>query len=233
MATFTSFTEILPTPSNPIGDAGQSLATGSGGVAGPGFVSVTLNSKRDIMRDRTNSGRLVSRSASYHQWDVSITYNEMTKAQLDPVFNFLLEKQNSLKSFYVALPQYTGNITNKGLSATVAAGATTLTVSSSGVEPGAMFHIEDPENSAHIKAYVVTRVETSSNYNTNEGVVSSGTERVHFTPPLQRAITSTTNVVVNFAAPLIRVIQSSDEQQYSLNNNNLYNFSLKLEEALY
>lgn len=234
MATFTAFTEILPDPSNPIGAAGQSLATGSGGVAGPGFASIQLESKNEIMRDRTNSGRLVSRSAAYHQWDISISYNRMTKAQLEPVFNFLLEKQGSLKSFYVALPQYTSQaVTNKGLSAVASAGATKLTVSSTGVLPGAMFHIEDPENSAHIKAYKVTRVETSSNYNSNDGVVASGTERIHFMPPLQRAITATTNVVLNFADPLIRVIQSSDTQNYQLDNDNLYSFSLKLEEALY
>ena len=48
MATFTSFLDILPDPNNPIGDAGQALATDAtpAGVAGPGFKTVKILSSQ-------------------------------------------------------------------------------------------------------------------------------------------------------------------------------------------
>lgn len=58
MADFADFSNVLPDPNNKIGDAGQ--ADSSGG-AGPGFKSVSIDSEAKIMRQMTNSGRLVSR----------------------------------------------------------------------------------------------------------------------------------------------------------------------------
>ena len=62
MATFSSFLDILPDPSNPIGVSGQALATGSGGTNGPGFASVQFSSEAPIQMSRTNSGRVLTRS---------------------------------------------------------------------------------------------------------------------------------------------------------------------------
>ena len=45
MANFTSFLDILPDPSHPIGVGGEALATGSGGTNGPGFASVSFSSQ--------------------------------------------------------------------------------------------------------------------------------------------------------------------------------------------
>ena len=56
MATFTSFSEILPDPNNTIGEAGQ-----PGGSAGPGFASVKFSSIAPVTTTRTNSGRVISR----------------------------------------------------------------------------------------------------------------------------------------------------------------------------
>ena len=106
MATFTNYTDILPDPSNPIGTAGQTLATGSGGTAGVGFKSVNFSSNAPIMRSRTNSGRLVSRSNIFHKWEIKVGYNPMTQAQFNVIYPFLIEKQGTLKPFLVKLPQY-------------------------------------------------------------------------------------------------------------------------------
>ena len=59
MATYTSFLDILPDPTNPIGSGGQALATSSGGINGPGFASVNFGSSAPIQMSRTNSGRVV------------------------------------------------------------------------------------------------------------------------------------------------------------------------------
>ena len=76
----------LPDPNNQITDAGQS---GSGST-GPGFLSVKFSSIQPILRDRTNSGRIISRAHAYHKWQIGLTYNPLTREEFDPVYNFLL-----------------------------------------------------------------------------------------------------------------------------------------------
>lgn len=201
---------ILPDPNNLINTAGL-----DSGTASPGFASVKLSSNQPIMRDRTRSGRLVSRAVSYHLWNTDISYNPMTKSQFNPIYGFLLEKQGSLKPFFVELPQYRGQGVSSKTASSGLAGSTTLTVNNiTDIEAGMMFNINDNTDSTHTKAYVITRASSTT---------------ITFTPGLQNAVTS--GAAVNFTNPKIRVIQSGDVQEYSLNTNNLYSFSLKLEEA--
>lgn len=207
----------LPDPNNKVLRSGEASASG---VAGPGFASVKLDSNQKIMRDRTNAGRIISRRASYHKWDITISYNPMTRAEMDPVFNFLLEKQGSLKPFFVSLPQYRNQTTtDKTVVGAHTAGSSTVSLApftDGDVIPGEMFTITDLTDSSHTKAYVVTR----ANATTNE---------ITFTPALAKNVA--TGSTLDFSNPLIRVIQTQDIQSYSLNTENLYSFSLRLEEA--
>tara|TARA_Y100001972_G_scaffold120536_1_gene163257 strand:+ start:2336 stop:3202 length:867 start_codon:yes stop_codon:yes gene_type:complete len=113
------------------------------------------------------------------------------------------------------------------------AGSTSFLIdgmSSSDPKAGDLFTITDSADSNHTKAYMVTRIETNSTYNTATSPQPASTERVlHFTPGLQRAVSD--NSVINFHNPKIRVLMTSDVQEYSLNVDNLYSFSLNLEEA--
>jgi len=52
---------------------------------------------------------------------------------------------------------------------------------------------------------------------------------VYFTPQIQRDVAQ--GAVCDYGGPLIRVIQKSDVQSYQLSTNNLFQFSLSLEEA--
>ena len=203
---------ILPDPHNQITHAGQS----GSGDHGPGFKSVSIKSKQPIMTDRTNSGRVIARVHAYHQWLIDISYNPLTKAEFDPIYNFLLHKQGSLKPFFVSLPQYRDQgPTSRTVSGTVVAGTQVITANNgSNIKPGMLFRINDPQDSNHEKAYMVTRV--------------SGTS-LTITPGLARGVT--TGAALDFATPTIKVRQTSDSRDYSLNTNNLYSFSLKLEEA--
>ena len=202
---------ILPDPYNTITNSGDS----GGAITGPGFASMTLSSDQPIMRDRTNAGRLISRSSAYHKWVVDITYNPLTKAEFDPVYNFLLHKQGSLKPFYVSLPQYRAQgIADKTTNTSAVAGSNTLVCNTTGIVPGALFRINDSSDSSHTKAYMVTRVGASS---------------ITIVPGLANEVSA--GATVDFTDPTIKVIQTSDVQQYSLANNNLYSFSLKLEEV--
>ena len=44
-----------------------------------------------------------------NKWNISITYNPMTRDQFEPVYSFLLEKNGRLNPFYVQLPQQTNS----------------------------------------------------------------------------------------------------------------------------
>ena len=57
MTDFNTYSNTLPDPNNPIGNAGQSGANQT--TAGLGYSSVALTSEHQILNSRTNSGRLV------------------------------------------------------------------------------------------------------------------------------------------------------------------------------
>jgi len=229
MTTFTSYTNILPDPSNPIGVAGQSLSTANGGTVGSGFKNVNFTSTAPIMRDRTNSGRLITRAQIYHKWEIKIGYNPMTQAEFNIVNSFLISRQGTLKPFFVKLPQY-GSVTNLATSETGLVGTTKIQTSTNSTPAiGSIFTITDSSNSNHSKAYMITAVETASDHNTVEGSLSGYTRRLHFTPGLQKTVSSGSTLELN--NPLIKVILKSDKTSYSLDQNNLYNLSLQLEEV--
>ena len=99
-------------------------------------------------------------------------------------------------------------------------------------KPGDLFTITDSGDGSHSKVYQVTRVETADIYKSGTTAPSAIQQRIHFTPPLQRSITAGAFRYINFHDPKFRVILANDITEYSLNTNNLYSFSLKLEEAL-
>jgi hypothetical protein len=242
MATFSSFLDILPDPSNPIGISGQALATASGGTNGPGFASVSFTSQAPIQMSRTNSGRVITRSIAGHRWTIQIKYNPMTRDQFEPVYNFLLEKNGRLNPFFVKLPQQANSRNAAFTSAnptittatTAAAGAGFLlqaghsTTEATQPQPGDMFTITDSNDSLHTKAYRVTRVLSNATYQSGGTQPSTSQRLVYFTPHLQRAVAQ--GATCDYT-PLIRVMQTSDVQQYNLGTNNLFEFSLNLEEA--
>ncbi len=240
-----SFTNILPDPNNPIGDAGQ-----AGGTVGPGYASVKLASEHKIMNTRTNSGRLVSRELSGHKWTIDVAYNPMTRDEFEPIYSFLLQKRGSLSPFFISLPQYIAprdtnfatfvSTNNFEPAVNGNAGGTSLMIKKTGYtrashgtpRPGDIFTITDTNDSNHKKTYQINRVETASNYlvATTPPEDDDGELRIWFTPALQRSVQASTSII-NFNNPLFRVILKNDVQEYNLESNNLYSFSLKLEEA--
>lgn len=242
MATFSSFLDILPDPTNPIGISGQALATNSGGTNGPGFASVEFSSEAPIQVSRTNSGRVLTRAIAGHKWKIQISYNPMTRDQFEPVYNFLLEKNGRLNPFFVKLPQQANSRNAAFTSAnptittatTAAAGTGFLlqaghsTTEATQPQPGDMFTITDSNDSLHTKAYRVTRVLSNATYQSGGTQPSTSQRLVYFTPHLQRAVAQ--GATCDYT-PLIRVMQTADVQQYSLGTNNLFSFSLSLEEA--
>lgn len=240
MAINTPFTNILPNPSNAYSNSGQDL----GNDTGPGFRDVKLSSEHKINNTRTNSGRLISRDLSGHKWNIDISYNPLTRDEFDPIYSFLLQSRGSMKPFFVSLPQYASpkNATFSAstayrnslspVAATSAPGLTNMvvtaasyTTSSGTPSSGDIFTISDTDSN-HTKAYRVTKVETPTDYTDDPG---TNNLRVHFIPALQRQVSS--SATLTFKNPLFRVVLKNDVQEESLNTQNLYSFSLKLEEA--
>ena len=231
---FTSFANRLPDPAFKITEAGENANSGD---AGPGFASVKFSSEQPISVSRTNSGRVITRAIVSHKWKINITYNPMTRNEFEPVYNFLLERRGRLKPFFVKLPQHSPRTTTSGtytIQGPVTAGTpsllTTVGSLSGGVRPGDLITINDSQNSNHTKAYQIVRVNDSTNKLSSDTDLNNANERRLFiVPPLARDVTNSSTI--NYATPLIRVILASDIQEYSLGTNNLYQFSLNLEEA--
>ena len=236
MGAFSSFANRLPDPAYGIDEAGQNA--NSTANYGPGFASVKFSKEQPTMISRTNSGRVVSRSIVGEQLKIGITYNPLTRAQFEPIYSFLSEKKGRLKPFFVSLPQYadaqdasfSGSITIDGA---YAAGKDNFLADHSSLtgtpKRGDTFTITDSANSNHTKLYTVTRVQTNSDYYSGEAQPSSDQYRIYCQPNLVYSVAD--NSTLNFVTPLVRVIQSSDVREYSLGTNNLYTFSLNLEEA--
>jgi hypothetical protein len=238
-----AFSNILPDPVNKITNAG--VADNTNGTAGPGFASVSLRSVRDTQVSRTISGRGVTRSQGSQMFDIDIQYNPMSRAEFEPVFSFLLSRNARRTPFYVQLPQYASPrnatwatfVTANAITTSAAnnAGSTNMLITNASMvagsgdpSPGDMFTITDSTNTNHTKAYLITRVENSTVFESGGGTVAVNSRRIHFVPPLTK--TTPAGATVNFIAPKIRCILKSDIQEYSLNTNNLFQFTLNLEE---
>ena len=244
MPTFTTFSDLLPDPINKINNAG---ATDASGNAGPGFAKIKFTSDNTTQVSRTISGRGVTASPSYHSWSFDISYNPMTRDEFDPIGTFLDGRRGRLNPFFVILPQHaapknttfaayaTANL-NGITAATTAAGSPTLmlngfTAISGSPSPGDFFTITDSSDVNHKKAYKVLRVEDNGTYQIGTTVPTLNTQRRVWTqPPISRAVTS--GAIINFINPRFRVVQKGDTLEYDLDTDNLYQFSLSLEEIL-
>ena len=240
MAAFSAFNNRLPDPNWGVNEAGDGHA--SNYIEGPGFASVGLESNQPAAFSRTLSGRVTTRSIAGHNWKIKISYNPMTRAQFEPIYNFLQEKRGRLKPFEVVLPQYDSPQTaltvtsgsNLLVDGAILAGATNFKAdnhshtSNGSLKPGDMFTFSDSTNSNHKKVYQVTRVLNNADYLTG-GTRPAADERIYYvTPSIERAVPNNTQLITT--NPVFRVVQSADIVSYNLGTNNLYEFSLNLEE---
>jgi hypothetical protein len=73
-------------------------------------------------------------------------------------------------------------------------------------------------------------VETASTYQTGTTAPGATQRRIWTQPPISRAVSS--GATINFVNPKFRVVQKGDTMEYDLDTDNLYQFSLSLEEIL-
>jgi len=245
MAAFSAFTNRLPDPNWGIAPTGEGHA--SSYDEGPGFASVQFSSNQPVAFSRTNSGRVTTRTIAGHNWRINISYNPMTREEFEPVYAFLQERRGRLKPFEIVLPQYdsprTAITVTSGTKLTVdgaiTAGATNFIVdnhshaSTGSLKVGDMFNFEDSANSNHKKVYQVTRILNRADYLTgNQPPAADGSShhRIYYvTPPVEKSVADNSTLLTT--NPVFRVVLTSDIMQYKLQTNNLYQFSLNLEEA--
>ena len=237
MATFTSFNTRLPDPNWGVNDAGNAHATNF--TEGPGFATVKFTSNQQTSFSRTNSGRVTTRSIAGQYFSMDITYNPMTRAQFEPVYNFLMEKRGRLKPFYVVLPQYKDPQTTTSGTISVQGSITSgdsnflidgMDAASGGLKPGDVFNFTDASDSNHKKVYQIVRVASSTDKLASDSTLNTSDERrLYVVPPVQKDVTD--NSTIDYGNPMFRVVQNKDVQEYSLGTNNLFKFSLTLEEA--
>lgn len=211
-------TDILPDPVNKINAAGDADANGK---AGPGFAKIKFRSSYQTQVSRTISGRGVAASPGFHMWEFDINYNPITREEFEPVGAFLEDRNGRLKPFFVILPQYSaprdanlaGTINTSGVHAE---GSTLITHTG---RTAGNFSVGDFINfvgsdSFHLKAYKVVAVPS--------------TTTIKISPPLVRSTNSGANI--RYINTKFRVIQKNDVIEYDLDTDNLYQFSLSLEE---
>ena len=250
-----AFSLRLPDPAYKRHWSGGNLA-GTQGDYGPGFASVKVTSDQKVMISRTNSQRVLAKAVAGQKWNIQIDYHPMTQAEFRPVDAYLQMKQGALTPFQVALPQYNTpanaawvtDLATKTFTAQSAhsAGATSIEITGSGSWasnynasndptttniplPGEMFTIADSSDTNHTKVYMITYVETFNTFHVTQPASSAGL-RLGISPPLTKNVS--TNGTLNFLTPVFKVIMPTAVRSYSLNTDNLYKFSLKLEEYL-
>lgn len=239
---FTGYSRVLPDPYNALTTAGQRTGT----RYGPGFSSVTVGVSEGGQVDRTNSGRVVSRLYGGNYLTAEITYNELTKTDFEPVSSFILSRNCKVVPFFVELPQYTtpddagfaafAGANTIQTSGSHAAGLKYLVVTSAGTftsalpKPNSLINIVDSSNTNHTKAYLITRVETNTDYETSLGPPGSNKLRLSLHAPLSKAVA--TGSTVTFLHPMMKCLLTS-RWEYKLDNDNLYNFGIQVEEAEY
>ena len=163
-------------------------------------------------------------------------YNNPSQAKW---ISALTNTDNSINSgnsfvFHVQLDAAAGDtsiiIGSNGWSPTVMSGSEEVSIP----RPGEVFTIADTTNTNHKKVYMITHVETYNKYATSNSRPSNAARlRLGISPPLSKSVSgASSGRALTFINPLFQVIMPSAVRSYSLNTDNLYKFSLKLEEYL-
>ena len=171
----------------------------------------------------------------------------MTRAEFNPIQTFMFSRRGGLVPFFVSLPQYevpqnstfSANATYvNSLFLPNAAYAGETSMKLEGVSyafathgtptAGDVFTITDASNTNHKKVYMITGVETTDLLQ-DTTTLDADQIKIHFTPGLQKDVTAASTT--QFKDVLFKVVSGKDTQEYSLGTNNLYQFSLSLEEV--
>jgi len=183
----------------------------------PEFEAIDVRLNYNNVRSQTRSGRSQVRNIGAALWSFTAKYNNLTRAQMAPIYAFLAGKQGGKDSFSITPPvisSSTGNATGT-LRANGAHAAGDNTIAMDGIS-GTVKAGDFIKFASHTKVYMVV-----SDF-------SSGTMTIE--PALHEAVANDEAVTFNSVAFTMRV--TNDVQQFKLSGYEQYQIEIDLVEAI-
>lgn len=181
------------------------------------FRAINLKIEDPTIVSRAQNGRRIARKVGGHLWSFTLSFPPMTKEQFRPVMGFLAGLRGSYGTFTVTPPnlltsQGTAN-NNLALSATAAAGATTVSITN--VQGLSLKSGDIIQFVGHSKVYMV--------------VEDTASTTVKFYPGLVAQVTSGTTITNNGVK--FTVALNNDIQEIKTEVTGLYSYELDVAEV--
>lgn len=185
-----------------------------------------IGSDQTTIVTKTTSGRIQARQIDGQKFTISLSYPPMTRANFAPIKAFIMKQRSRLNTFTVIPPTVsdaqgsaTGTISVNGATS---AGATTCTIDGMANSTNGILKAGDyVKFASHEKVYMAVE-----DLNSN----GSGSGTLTFEPPLRVDVAN--DVVLTYDDVPFFVRLSSDVQEYSIAENNLYTYEVDLIESI-
>lgn len=196
---------------------------------GPGFTQASLTPNYPGMHQTLNSASVVSVQVGGTYWEISVTYPDMTAAEIQPLHLFLLGLQGAFTPFEIQLPQHAnpmgGALTAPQQGIVQAASGDTIVIHNWDNVGGDIVAGDMIKLSNGNKIYTVL----STSYVAGGANFGEKTLKLNFS--LAKAVTSVDKLEPNNI--LFRVKIKGESPTITLGNNGLYRgFTLSVRESL-
>ena len=183
----------------------------------PEFETIDVRLNYNNVKSQTRSGRIQVRNIGAALWSFTASYNNLTRAQLAPIYAFLAGKQGGTSSFSITPPvisSSTGTATGTlRVNGAHSAGDNTIAMDgiSGTIKAGDFIKFDN-----HTKVYMVV------------ADFSSGTMTIE--PSLHEAVAD--NAVVTFNSVPFTMRVARDVKQFKLSGYDQYQFQVDFVEAI-
>jgi hypothetical protein len=195
----------------------------SGALPNTEFRAVNFRSNQKTLFSETDSGKTFRRQVQGQRFSFTVSYPPMKRTEFAPIMAFIMKQRARKENFTITLPSYfnalgseTGTLLVNGAHSVA---DTTIAIDGFASDGAGRLKAGDLIKFAHDKVYMIIDDVTSS----------SNAATVTIEPPLRTALTNNSSVAYDSIQFTVHL--ASDVQEYSLGTNNLYTFSLNLEEA--
>ena len=188
--------------------------------------SANIGSDQTTIVTKTTSGRIQARQIDGQKFTISLSYPPMTRTSFAPIKAFIMKQRSRLNTFTVIPPTVsdaqgsaTGTISVNGATS---AGVTTCTIDGMANSTNGILKAGDyVKFASHEKVYMAVE-----DLNSN----GSGSGTLTFEPPLREDVANDVVLIYDNVPFFVRL--SSDVQEYSIAENNLYTYEVDLIESI-
>ena len=191
----------------------------------PEFRSIGFSSEQKTITSTTDSGKMFSVQVDGQRWKFSASYPPMTRQTFAPVYAFIIKQRSQKETFTIVPPVISSAKGHETASVLVngahTAGDTTITINGHQNNSAGAFHAGDLIKFAgHSKVYMIVEdVNPSSNAST-----------LTIEPPLQSDLADDEAITYDNVPFTVRL--TSDVQEFTTNDIDLYRFEVDFIEAL-